>query len=66
MKDTFLRNALVGAIVAAICCFTPILVWILPAVGLSAALGYLDVVLLPALVVCLGLAGYALWRRKNT
>src|SRR3546814_10367117 len=40
---------IVGSVVAALCCFTPILVVLLGAVGLSAMLGWLDYVLLPSL-----------------
>ncbi len=38
-----------GAIIAAICCFTPVLVWLLPAIGLTSWVAGLDAVLLPAL-----------------
>lgn len=54
---------IVGSLIAALCCFTPVLVILLGAVGLSAALGWLDYVLLPALVFFLALTGYALWNR---
>lgn len=54
-----------GSIVAAVCCFTPLLVIVLGAAGLSAAIGYLDFVLLPVLAIFLGLTGYALWKRKS-
>ena len=36
-----------------------------PKIGLSALLGWLDVVLLPALAVFIGLTIYALWRRQR-
>jgi mercuric ion transport protein len=49
----------VGTVVAAICCFTPALVVVLGAIGLSAWLGWLDFVLLPALGVCIGIIVYA-------
>jgi len=52
-------------VIAAICCFTPVLVIALSAVGLSAWLGWLDYVLLPALAVFLGLTGYGLWLRQR-
>ncbi len=55
---------IVGAITAALCCFTPILVVLLSVVGLSAATGYVDYVLLPALAICIGIVIYALVRRK--
>ena len=42
----------IGSAIAALCCFTPVLVVLLGIVGLSAAVGYLDYVLLPALAAC--------------
>ena len=51
--------------IAAVCCFTPVLVIGLGAVGLSAWLGWLDYVLLPALAVFLAISGYALVRRMR-
>ncbi|MFQ5347322.1 MAG: mercury resistance system transport protein MerF [Rhodothalassiaceae bacterium] len=53
---------IVGTIVTALCCFTPVLVILLGAVGLSALLGWLDYVLLPALGLFLLITAYALWR----
>ncbi|MDX1605239.1 MAG: mercury resistance system transport protein MerF [Candidatus Competibacterales bacterium] len=65
MKDrTLLKTGITGSVIAAICCFTPLLVVTLAAVGLSAWIGWLDYVLLPALVLFLGLTVYALWRRQ--
>ena len=43
--------SVVGTIVVALCCFTPVLVIVLAAVGLAAFTRYLDVVLFPALAV---------------
>jgi mercuric ion transport protein len=40
-----------GTVIVALCCFTPVLVIPLSAIGLGAVVGYLDYVLLPALVV---------------
>ncbi len=54
-----------GTVVAALCCFTPILVVLLGAVGLSAALGWLDYVLFPALAFFIGLTIYAVYRRQK-
>lgn len=45
------KFGLIGSIVAAICCFTPLLVWGFAAVGLAGLIGYLDMVLLPLLGV---------------
>jgi len=64
MKDgTLLKVGITGTLIAAICCFTPFLVILLGAVGLSAWLGWLDIVLLPALAIFLAITGYALWKR---
>ncbi len=43
----------VGALITALCCFTPLLVWLLPAIGLSAWLAGLDAVLFPLLAAFL-------------
>jgi mercuric ion transport protein len=66
MSDNkLLATGVIGTIIAALCCFTPILVILLSAVGLSAIIGYLDFVLLPALAIFILLTVYALWRRRN-
>lgn len=54
-----------GTVVAALCCFTPILVVLLGVLGLSAALGWLDYVLFPALAFFIGLTIYAVHRRRK-
>lgn len=67
MKQRSLLHAgVIGFAVAALCCFTPILVVLLGAVGLSAITGYLDLVLMPALAIFAGLTVYALWRRGKS
>lgn len=38
-----------GTILVAVCCFTPVLVFVLAAVGLAAFTPYLELVLFPAL-----------------
>lgn len=64
--DRLLKYGLVGTIVVALCCFTPILAILLGVVGLSALLGWLDIVLLPALALFIGITLYALRRRRRT
>ncbi len=66
MKDRLLQIGIIGSVVAALCCFTPILVVLLGALGLSGLIGVLDYVLLPALVIFLAITGYALWKRRQT
>lgn len=66
MKDaTLVKTGIIGSAILALCCFTPVLVVLLGIVGLSAVLGWLDYVLLPALAVFLGMTIYAVWRRQN-
>jgi mercuric ion transport protein len=60
-----LKTGIIGTIIAALCCFTPVLVILLGAVGLSAFIGWLDFVLLPALVIFLTITGYALWKKSQ-
>jgi mercuric ion transport protein len=65
MKNrNLIRFGIVGTTIAALCCFTPVLVILAGVVGLSALVGYFDYVLLPSLVFFIGLTGYALWRRN--
>ncbi len=62
-----LRTGIAGSAIAAICCFTPALVVLMGAVGLSALVGWwLDYFLLyPALAFFLALTGYAIYRIKR-
>ena len=64
-KVKLLRVGIIGSAVAALCCFTPVLVVLLGAVGLSAAVGYLDYVLLPALAVFIIITIYALLKKAS-
>lgn len=59
-------TGIVGTIVSALCCFTPILLVLLSALGLSAAIAYLDMVLFPALAFFILLTAFALWRGRAT
>ena len=64
-NNTLLKTGVVGTVVAALCCFTPLLVVLLGALGLSALVGYLDFVLLPALAFFVLLTVYALWKSRQ-
>ena len=57
--------SLSGTIFVTLCCFTPILVTLLGIVGLSAIIGYLDYVLIPALGAMLGLTIISYWRYRR-
>ncbi len=64
--DKLLKYGIIGTVVAALCCFTPVLVVLVGVVGLSAVVGYLDYVLFPALGIFILITVYALMRRKRT
>jgi mercuric ion transport protein len=58
--------SLTGTVIVAVCCFTPLLVITLSAIGLGAVIGYLDYILWPALFVMLILTfiSYQRYRRS--
>jgi mercuric ion transport protein len=60
-----LRTGIAGTVITAVCCFTPVLVVALGAVGLSAWLGWLDEVLFPLLAVFVGLTALAVYRLRR-
>jgi mercuric ion transport protein len=64
-EPKLLATGIVGMVVAALCCFTPVLVVLLGAVGLSAAVGYLDYVLVPAMLVFIALTIYAVLKHRK-
>jgi len=63
-RSTFIAS-LVGTVVVALCCFTPVLVILLTALGLVAWVGYLDFVLLPLLAIMIALTVLAYWRYRR-
>lgn len=64
-KNTLVTTGIIGTALVALCCFTPLLVVLLGVVGLSALTGYLDYVLMPALIFFMGLTIYAVSRNKK-
>ncbi|MDZ4257783.1 MAG: mercury resistance system transport protein MerF [Gemmatimonadales bacterium] len=63
-NSTLFKTGLAGSIIAALCCFTPVLVITLTALGLAAWVGYIDLVVLPLLVVFVVVAVVA-WQRMR-
>lgn len=63
--DSLLKWGLGGAVFAALCCFTPLLVVVLAGVGLSALTGWLDYALFPLLFFSLAVVTQALWLRAG-
>jgi mercuric ion transport protein len=49
MNKSLFKTGVIGSVIVALCCFTPILVILFVALGLSALIGYLDYVLFPLL-----------------
>lgn len=60
-EDKLLRRGLIGSVIAAICCFTPLLVVVVAGAGLSALVGWLDYALFPMLFASLGVVAHAMW-----
>jgi len=67
MNKKLLATGLIGTIVTALCCFTPLLVVTLGVLGLSAWVVGLDYVLFPLLALFIGITVYALvtWQRSQ-
>jgi mercuric ion transport protein len=63
--NRLLKIGLGGSVVAAVCCFTPLLVVLLGLLGLSALVGYLDYVMFPALAAFIALTLYAVHKKRT-
>ncbi len=64
MKDRLLITGVTGSILAAVCCFTPLLAWALALAGLSVYIGWIDYVAIPLLGIFVALTLIALVRRR--
>ena len=64
--SALIKTGATGVIISVLCCFTPVLTLFLGAVGLIAWVGYLDYVLMPALLFFAGLIIYATTRDSKT
>ena len=65
-NNRLLKVGIIGTIIAALCCFTPILVILLGVTGLGELTGYLDYVLLPALCIFVIIMVYALVQKQRS
>jgi len=65
MKSRQFTTGIIGTIVTAICCFTPLLVVSFGLLGVSVWLGWIDIVLLPLLGFFLALTVHALLTKKK-
>lgn len=64
-QNRLLKLGIVGTILTALCCFTPVLVILFGALGLAALVGYVDYVLFPLLGVFALLVIVGLYRRST-
>ena len=65
MRDsTLITTGAIGAVLAAICCATPVLVAVLGAIGLTGWLAKADYVVIPALILCLGVIVFGVYRGR--
>lgn len=64
-KNSSLKASITSTVVAALCCFTPVLVIGMGAVGLSAWVGGIDYVVFPIMFVSMGLAANSLYARAG-
>jgi len=64
MDKKLLKVGVTGSVIAAVCCFTPVLVILFGALGLAALVGYLDFVLFPLLGIFLILLVIGLLKRN--
>jgi len=65
MKNKLFKTGLIGSTILALCCFTPILVFGLGAIGVGAIIQHLDFVLLPILSIFVLLTIYAYFRKDT-
>ncbi|MCF6320848.1 MAG: mercury resistance system transport protein MerF [Rhizobiaceae bacterium] len=65
-SEKMLKTGLAGSVFAAICCFTPVLLWTFGAVGLAGIVGGLDYILFPMLFASLGLVAQALYAHSGS
>jgi mercuric ion transport protein len=66
MRDrTLLTTGVVGAVVAAVCCATPLLAVVFGAVGLTAWLTKADYVVIPVLILSVGLIGLSVYHQHH-
>ncbi len=64
-NNKLLCTGATGSVITGICCFTPALVVLFGALGVSAWLGWIDYVLFPLLAIFILITVYALARRAK-
>jgi mercuric ion transport protein len=64
LSATLITTGVVSAVVAAVCCATPLLAIVFGAVGLAAWVAKADYVLIPALILCVAIIVLGLYRTR--
>ena len=62
---TLITTGIVGAMLAVLCCTIPLLAILFGTVGLTAWLAKADYVLIPALIICIALIVFGLYRQRT-
>ncbi|MGH8760229.1 MAG: mercury resistance system transport protein MerF, partial [Burkholderiales bacterium] len=65
MRDRNLMTGVVAAVIAAVCCATPVVVATVGAVGLTAWFSKAGNVMVPVLILCAGAIGFGLYRKQR-
>tara|TARA_B100000315_G_C14350854_1_gene483930 strand:- start:79 stop:294 length:216 start_codon:yes stop_codon:yes gene_type:complete len=65
-NKNLLKVGIIGTVISALCCFTPLLVVLLGVAGLGALTGYLDYILLPALSIFIIIVIYAFVQKQRS
>jgi mercuric ion transport protein len=63
-NNRLLKTGIIGSVIVALFCVTPVMVLLFGVLGLTALVGWLDFVLFPTLAAFLLITGYALWKRR--
>jgi len=63
--DKLLKRGIISSTIAAVCCFTPLLVIAFAGAGLSGLIGGIDYILFPILFASLGAVALALYMRSG-
>ena len=64
-RNSLFRVGLIGTVIVALCCFTPVLVVALTAAGLASLVPKIDSFLIPMLGACAAFTFWAFTRREK-
>jgi mercuric ion transport protein len=67
MRDhTLITTGVVGGLIAAVCCATPLLAILFGAIGFTTWLAKADSILMAALIICIALVGVGLYQFRRS